>query len=342
MLLVGLLFRVDRTSARVVARERGHDGDCGGEDGVLGRGEEHARETGFHGDLREFASGIRECGAAFGGVFDGAELEQFAETFADHGGFGRVDEGELLDVAEAEVEHREDHAGEGGTQNLGRRVGVAGVEILFGVEADASAGAETSATSRALSGGGLRDGFDLETLHLRAVDVARDAREAGVDYGADAGNGDGCLGHVRGEDDAAALGQSKGALLFAGGKGGEEGDDVVLAVPHAREVVGRLADVAFAGEEHEDVVGRGQFGDGGGDVAREVEFLAVLWRTVAELNGVETGAPLKKAAKLAVSSVADETTTFRSRRRARTRLRMPRRKSMLRERSWASSTMMQS
>ena len=218
---------------------------------------------------------------------DGTELEQFAESFADHGGLGRVEEGELLDVAKAEVEHREDHAREGGTQDFGRRVGVAGVEILFGVETDAGAGAETSAASGALSGGGLRDGFDLETLHLRAVDIARDAREAGVDHGADAGNGDAGLGHVRGEDDAAALGKSKGALLLAGGKGGEKGDDVVLAVPHAREVVGRLADVAFAGEKHEDVVGRGQFGDGGGNVAREVECLAVLGGTVAELDGVE-------------------------------------------------------
>ena len=46
-----------------------------------------------------------------------------------------------------------------------------------------------------------------------------------------------------------------------------------------------------------------------------------------------------KAEKAAASSVAEETTTLRSRRRARTRLRMPRRKSMLSERSWASSMM---
>ncbi len=99
VLLVGLLFRVDGTPARVVACERRHDGDCGGEDSVFGRGEEHAREAGFHGNLCEFASGVREGGSAFGGVSDGAELEQFAETFADHRGLGRVEEGELLDVA---------------------------------------------------------------------------------------------------------------------------------------------------------------------------------------------------------------------------------------------------
>ena len=35
VLLVGLLLGVDRSAARVVAREGGHDGDRGGEDGVL-------------------------------------------------------------------------------------------------------------------------------------------------------------------------------------------------------------------------------------------------------------------------------------------------------------------
>ena len=58
-------------------------------------------------------------------------------------------------------------------------------------------------------------------------------------------------------------------------------------MPHAREVVGRLADVALAGEEHEDVFGRWQLGDGGGDVSGEVEFLAVFRRAVADLDGEE-------------------------------------------------------
>ena len=54
------------------------------------------------------------------------------------------------------------------------------------------------------------------------------------------------------------------------------------------------------------------------------------------------GAPLKKAEKRSESSVAEETITFRSRRFARMRLRMPRRKSTLSVRSCASSTMIAS
>ena len=63
-------------------------------------------------------------------------------------------------------------------------------------------------------------------------------------------------------------------------------------------------------------------------------------------NGVAdyivTGAWSKKAEKRSVSSVADETITLSSRRRASMRLRMPKRKSTFSERSWASSMMMAS
>ena len=43
---------------------------------------------------------------------DGAELEELAQTLVDHRRLGRVEEGEARDVAEAQVEHREDDAGE--------------------------------------------------------------------------------------------------------------------------------------------------------------------------------------------------------------------------------------
>ena len=76
----------------------------------------------------------------------------------------------------------------------------------------------TGAAPGALARGGLRDGLDLETLHLRAVDVARDAREAGVDDGADAGNGDGGFGHVCGEDDAPVGVRGENAVLLGGGQ----------------------------------------------------------------------------------------------------------------------------
>ena len=287
--LVGLLLLVDRPPPRVVAAHGGDERDRGGKRRESGGREEHAREARLDGDARELSAGLRQRdGAVFvRAARDRAELEELAEPGVDHGGTRRVDEGEALDRAEAQVEHREDDAGERGAEHLGRRVGVAAVEVLLGVEADADAGAETSAPSRALARGCLRDGFDLQALHLRAVDVARDAREARVDDGADPRDRDGGLGDVGREDDAPARRGAEGALLLGGGQRGEEGDDVVrLEEGAAPEVVGGLADVALAGEEDEDVVVRGDLPRGRRHVARQV-LAEPVGRPVAQLDGEE-------------------------------------------------------
>ena len=50
---------------------------------------------------------------------------------------------------------------------------------------------------------------------------------------------------------------------------------------------GSLADVAFAGKEHEHVILIGQFGDGGGDVARKVELVVFAGRAIYDFDGEE-------------------------------------------------------
>ena len=86
---------------------------------------------------------------------------------------------------------------------------------------------------------------------------------------------------------AATWGAFEGAALLGRGERGEEGDDVVVSAADVREIVGGLADVALAGEEDEDVVLRGKFGDRGGDIARKVAFLVLRRGTVADLDRVE-------------------------------------------------------
>ena len=85
-------------------------------------------------------------------VFDGSELQELAQALSHHRGLGRVDEGEPFDVAELEVEHREDDAGKRRPEDFRRRVGVACVEVLLGVEADACSWTEASAPAHALAG----------------------------------------------------------------------------------------------------------------------------------------------------------------------------------------------
>ena len=58
-----LLALVDGTAPGVVAGHGGDDWNRGGEDGVVRGGEQHAREAGLDGDLRQFASDVGEADA---------------------------------------------------------------------------------------------------------------------------------------------------------------------------------------------------------------------------------------------------------------------------------------
>ena len=215
---------------------------------------------------------------------DGPQFDEFAEPFAHHHGFGRIEKGEFRDVAEAQVEHRQDDARQRRAQHLGRRVGLAPGEVLFRIEAQADAGTQAAAASRTLARRRLRNGFDLEALHLRAMDVAWDAGQPRIDYVADAGYGHGSLRHVGGKDDSSLGREMKCPLLFAGGKRGEKRDDLVVGL-YAREVVRRFPDVAFARQEHEHVAIGRQLAHGGGDFARQIALFVFGRRTVADFHG---------------------------------------------------------
>ena len=108
------------------------------------------------------------------------------------------------------------------------------------------------------------------------MDIARDARETRVDYGADAGNRHRGLGYVRREYHAAFLRGAERPLLFGCGKRREKGNRLVVAVELATpKIVRRFAYVALPGEEHEHVVIWRERPYRGGDFAREIGFLDV-------------------------------------------------------------------
>ena len=60
-----------------------------------------------------------------------AELVQQRDAVADLAAVGRVEEGEVLDVAEAERGHLQDHRGEARAQDLGVGEARALVEVLL-------------------------------------------------------------------------------------------------------------------------------------------------------------------------------------------------------------------
>ena len=120
------------------------------------------------------------------------------------------------------------------------------------------------------------------------MDIARDARETRVDYGADAGNRHRGLGYVRREYHAAFLRGAERPLLFGCGKRREKGNRLVVAVELAPlEIVRRLAYVALPWEEHEHVVPWRESPYRGGDFARKVRFLAVGGFAVLYFDGEE-------------------------------------------------------
>ena len=107
-------------------------------------------------------------------------------------------------------------------------------------------------------GRGLADRLDGEALHLGLHGVSRDACDAGVDDVPDAGDRQGGLRDVRRQDDTARrlrVGRED-AVLLGGRQPREQGHDLEAASGiglHVTQCVGGVADLALAGQEHQDV-----------------------------------------------------------------------------------------
>ena len=203
------------------------------------------------------------------GGLDGADLAQQLDAVAYGAGVGGVQEGEVLHVAQAERRHLQNHRGQRGAQDL--RLGVlrARLEVGPGVQADGNTVGDAPAPSGALVGAGPTDRLDRQALHLGAVGVAGDARQARVDDVADAGHGQGGLGHVGGQHDASARVRLEHAVLLGGGQAREQrhhldgaggGGTPVRGVARAQVVDEGgfgIANVPLPGKEDQDVAAAG-------------------------------------------------------------------------------------
>ena len=167
-----------------------------------------------------------------------------------------------------------------------------GLEIGLGVQPDADPVGGPAAAALALVGRGLRDRLDRQPLHLGPVAVPGDARGAGVDDVADAGDGQRGLGHVGGQHDAAgvaARGPGEDPVLLGGGQPGVQRQHLEPVTPGQQ--VGGVADLALAGQEDQDVAGTrgGQLVDRVADglaLVGVLAALAALERPVAHLDRV--------------------------------------------------------
>ena len=255
------------------------------------RREEHAGHARVDGQTRHRAPQPREPGAAVASLLQRPELGQQRPAVAHGAAVGCVEEREVLDVAEVERRHLQQHRREVRAQDL--RVGELGatVVVLLGVEPDADAVGHAAAAPRALGGARAGDRLDRQPLDLEALAVARDAGVAGVDDVPDAGDGQRRLGDVRGQYDAPSRVRREDLRLVLRGEPAVERQDLRLAPAQALEVGGGVTDLPLAGQEDEYVALAWQLTDGGLD-AVEHPVVRVGQRPVAHLDRVGTPAHL--------------------------------------------------
>ena len=201
--------------------------------------QDHPAEPRVDGQLREPAADVGDRAVAV----EGAEFLQQQHAVADAALVGRIEEREVLDVAELQRRHLQDHRGEVGPQDLGVGEARPRLEVLLGVQPDAHAGRDAPRAARPLRGRGLRDRLDRQPLHLGPAAVARDARGAGVDDVADAGHGQRRLGDVGGQHDSAAGVRLEDLLLLGRRQPGVERQHlgVLSTAPRSASAVSRIS-----------------------------------------------------------------------------------------------------
>ena len=141
---------------------------------AVARLEDHAAHARVQRQLGQLAADRRELV----GLVHRAEFGEQLVAVGDRAARRRLEEGEVLDRAQPQRLHAQDHAGQRRAQDL--RVGEArpAGEVLLVVQADADAVADAPAAAGALVGGRLADRLDQQLLDLVAVAVALDARRA--------------------------------------------------------------------------------------------------------------------------------------------------------------------
>ncbi|CAJ3337226.1 Uncharacterised protein [Burkholderia pseudomallei] len=249
--LVGLLLRVDRALARVLHGQRARDHEHFAQRLLVARGEDHPADARIERQPRKLAAERRERVL----VVDRAELVEQLIAVRDRAARRRLDERKRFDRRQMQRFHPQDHRRERRAQDF--RIGetCAAGEIAFLVEADADAVGDAAAAARALVRGRLRDRLDLQLLDLVPVRIALHARQARVDDIADARHGQRRFGDVRREHDPPRVRRLEHALLLGRGQPREQRQDLGVRRMVLAQRLGRVADLALAGQEHEHVAG---------------------------------------------------------------------------------------
>ena len=256
MRLVSLLLHVHRAVAHILHAQGAGDHQHLVQRLAVARLQDHAAHARVERQARQLLA--ERCQLI--GVVHRAEFGQQLVAIGNRAARRRFDEGKILHDAQPQRLHAQNHASQRAAQDL--RVGEArpATEVFLVVQPDADAISHAAASARALVGGGLADRLDQQLLHLAAKTVALDPRRARVNHVADARYGERGLGNIGGQDDAPAGVAVKNTVLLGLGEACEQrqhlgvaGERLVRQV--LAQVVGSLADFAFAGQKNQNVAG---------------------------------------------------------------------------------------
>ena len=187
-------------------------------------------------------------------VGDGTEPgEQLLRDLRRRGG-RRLEPGEPRDPGESGAVQLECGTREIGALDLGHLERAARVVIVLRVQPHDATGARAARATGALGTAGAADRLDLQRRQAGPRRVARDPREPAVDHRDDALDRHRGLGNVGREDHLALLRRPHRAVLLVGGEVAVKGQDREVEYRgDLGEVLGDPADLAGAGEEHQDV-----------------------------------------------------------------------------------------
>ena len=252
--LGGLGLLVQRAVAHVLYGKRRGDHHHLVERAALLRLQDHAAHARVQRQPRERLADRGE----FVVVVNRAELGEQLVTIDDGALLRRLDEGELFHRAQAQRLHAQDHASQRTAQDFGVGELRAAVEAGLVVQADTDAIGHAAAAPGALVRRGLADRLHHELLHLLAEAVALHPRGAHVDHVADARHRERGLGHVGREHDAPPAVLLEDAVLLGLREPREQRQHLRVAqrgnvAQMLAQVVGGFADLAFTGQEHQDV-----------------------------------------------------------------------------------------
>ena len=252
MRAVGGFGALERAITRILHRQRRRNNQHFRKAILLLRGDEHARDARINRKLRQLPTDIGEL------VFV-IHRTQFGEQLVAVGNGawrGRLQKRKVFHVADLQRLHAQNHRGQRRAQYL--RVGklIARSEIFFVVQPHAHARSHPPATARALVGGGARDFFDLQQLHLVAVAVAVNARETRINHVTNARHGKRGFCHVGSEHDAPVAMRLEHAILFLKRQAREQRQYLRATGMVLAQGFGGVAYLALAGQKNQDIARR--------------------------------------------------------------------------------------